>query len=217
MARFSSMVTALKPDGVIVLNVNYPRKNGCFDLSLFSDMEYLRYSNNLLLVDTYIWNKPNPVPCGNLKRNDIPSWEPVFVFAKTKDYKFFPVRKAYSSKSIAKTKVGNKTRSGGMDGAYVGGHSNLHQEGARQGNVLNISSTGGDEIGRPRAVGGSFPVELPERFILQHTLPVDFIVDPFCGTGTTCFAANKLGRNYFGLDNNDKEVQKAVAWLGKME
>mgnify|MGYP001569512437 CR=1 FL=1 len=28
------------------------------------------------------------------------------------------------------------------------------------------------------------------------------ILDPFCGSGSTCLSASKLGRHYIGYDNN---------------
>ncbi len=46
----------------------------------------------------------------------------------------------------------------------------------------------------------SFPVELPAKAICACSGPGNIILDPFCGSGTTCVAAKKLGRKYIGID-----------------
>jgi site-specific DNA-methyltransferase (adenine-specific) len=44
------------------------------------------------------------------------------------------------------------------------------------------------------------PVELMAKVIQIHSDPGDLILDPFCGSGTTCVAAKMLGRRYIGID-----------------
>ncbi len=44
------------------------------------------------------------------------------------------------------------------------------------------------------------PTELMEQILTRHSNPDDLILDPFCGSGTTCVAAKKLGRRYIGID-----------------
>lgn len=44
------------------------------------------------------------------------------------------------------------------------------------------------------------PVALLERIISASSNPGDVILDPFCGCGTTISAAEKLGRNWVGID-----------------
>lgn len=44
------------------------------------------------------------------------------------------------------------------------------------------------------------PVSLIMKFINAHTATGDIILDPFCGSGTTCVAAKKLGRCWIGIE-----------------
>ena len=43
-----------------------------------------------------------------------------------------------------------------------------------------------------------------ERMILDTTNENDFVLDPFCGSGTTGFAAKKLNRNFIGFELNQE-------------
>ena len=60
--------------------------------------------------------------------------------------------------------------------------------------------------GKPR--GGEHPnekpVELAGRFIAAHTKPGQIILDPFCGSGTTLLAAERLGRKWIGIELDPK-------------
>lgn len=44
------------------------------------------------------------------------------------------------------------------------------------------------------------PVALLERIVNASSNPGDVVLDPFCGCGTTVHAAEKLGRNWIGID-----------------
>lgn len=48
-----------------------------------------------------------------------------------------------------------------------------------------------------------FPEELPYRLIKLLTYKNDVIYDPFCGAGTTCVVAKKLGRRFLGCDTSE--------------
>jgi len=50
------------------------------------------------------------------------------------------------------------------------------------------------------------PIHLLERPILMCTDENDVVFDPFIGTGTTAIAAKRLGRNYIGIDIDQKYV-----------
>jgi 23S rRNA G2445 N2-methylase RlmL len=57
-----------------------------------------------------------------------------------------------------------------------------------------------------------FPEKLPARLIAMYTFgtagdfPGEIILDPFCGTGTTCVAAKRMGRRFIGIDINPAYV-----------
>jgi DNA modification methylase len=48
--------------------------------------------------------------------------------------------------------------------------------------------------------GAVFPVEIPLRFISLYGEKGEVILEPFCGSGTTMIAAEKLGRRCFGME-----------------
>lgn len=52
------------------------------------------------------------------------------------------------------------------------------------------------------------PLALME-WLIASVSPEHVILDPFCGSGTTCVAAKKLGRNYIGIDISEEYCQIA--------
>ncbi|MFX0095282.1 MAG: DNA-methyltransferase [Candidatus Hodarchaeota archaeon] len=60
-------------------------------------------------------------------------------------------------------------------------------------------------IGHP----APFPVELPYRLIQLYSFKGDIILDPFCGSGTTCIAALKAQRRFIGYDIDENYVELA--------
>jgi len=59
------------------------------------------------------------------------------------------------------------------------------------------------------------PESLLLRILLASTNKDDFVFDPFLGTGTTAVVAKKLGRNYFGIENEKKYFEAAKQRLGR--
>ena len=51
------------------------------------------------------------------------------------------------------------------------------------------------------------PVALLERIIAASSNPGDVVLDPFCGCATACVAAEKLDRQWLGIDLSSKAVE----------
>ncbi|MEM7068909.1 MAG: site-specific DNA-methyltransferase [Pseudomonadota bacterium] len=55
------------------------------------------------------------------------------------------------------------------------------------------------------------PEALLHRVIMSSSKPGDVILDPFFGSGTTGAVAKRLGRNFVGIDREDKYIEAAMA------
>lgn len=62
--------------------------------------------------------------------------------------------------------------------------------------IWEIPPESAKKVGHP----APFPVALAERVIRLFSYEGDVILDPFCGSGTTCLAARLNGRRYVGYD-----------------
>ena len=64
------------------------------------------------------------------------------------------------------------------------------------------------------------PSQKPIGLIIQLTKecsnPTNLILDPFCGSGTTCVAAKMLGRDYIGIDISLEYCKIAKERLNKI-
>lgn len=71
--------------------------------------------------------------------------------------------------------------------------------------VWTFPAVNAKKIGHP----APFPLELPHRLINLYSYEGDTVLDPFCGSGTTCIAAVQNKRNYIAYDINDEYVKLA--------
>ena len=55
------------------------------------------------------------------------------------------------------------------------------------------------------------PVALLERIIKASSNPGDLVLDPFCGCATACIAAERLGRNWIGIDKLPQAAEVLTA------
>ncbi len=59
------------------------------------------------------------------------------------------------------------------------------------------------------------PIALLERIIKASSNKGDMVLDPFCGCATTCVAAERLGREWIGIDVSEKAYDLVVSRLAK--
>lgn len=71
--------------------------------------------------------------------------------------------------------------------------------------IWTMNTESAKKIGHP----APFPIELPHRLIQLYSFKDDVILDPFCGSGTTCLSALMDNRKYVGYDNNENYVKIA--------
>ena len=71
--------------------------------------------------------------------------------------------------------------------------------------IWTFPAVSAKSIGHP----APFPQELPHRLIQLYSFKDDVVLDPFCGSGTTCLAALASDRNYIGYDIDEHYVALA--------
>ncbi len=62
--------------------------------------------------------------------------------------------------------------------------------------IVTLGGSSPERLGYPTQK----PVALLERILSASSNPGDVVLDPFCGCGTTVHAAQKLGRQWIGID-----------------
>lgn len=151
------------------------------------------------LHDTMIYKKINPLPSGS--RRYIQSFEYMFVLSKNKPIIFNPIKqdaKDYREK-------GKKSTGRQKDGSLKDYRQKTNIKVIRQ-NVfeykIGLFNTTKDKIAFQHPA--MFPEQLAQDHILSWSDKGDIILDPMCGSGTTCKMAKKLGRKYIGIDTEIK-------------
>ena len=71
--------------------------------------------------------------------------------------------------------------------------------------IWTFPAVNAKKIGHP----APFPIELPNRLINLYSYEEDVVLDPFCGSGTTCIAAIQNNRKYVAYDIKKEYVDLA--------
>ena len=61
------------------------------------------------------------------------------------------------------------------------------------------------------------PIQLMSYLITMGSRKHDVVLDPFCGSGTTCMAAHLLERRWVGIEMEEEYVKIASARLRKLD
>lgn len=200
----------LKPGGVGVWIVNDMTIDGNETLTSFKQALYFKENVGFKLNDTMIYAKNGcrfPVGHNHTKYGN--AFEYMFILAKGKPLTFHLIK---DRKNTQKGKILTGTerqRDGSL--TYMRGKGKQHAEKGARSNVwiyttgFMLSSTDIESFQHP----ATFPEKLAEDHILSWSNPGDVVLDPMCGSGTTCKMAIKHGRQYVGIDIAEKYCELA--------
>jgi site-specific DNA-methyltransferase (adenine-specific)/site-specific DNA-methyltransferase (cytosine-N4-specific) len=194
------LLRVLKPTGTFILNIKERVINGERSIYVMELVLEMR-KQGWFWTEEFIWHKKNCYP-GKWPNRFRDAWERLLQFNKTKQFNMYQEAVMVPMGDWAKTRLKNLSETDKIrDDSKVG-----------SGFGKNISNWLGREMAYPTTVlylatecgnknhSAAFPIELPSWFIKLFTREYDTVMDPFMGSGTTIFAAEKLRRNSIGIE-----------------
>jgi len=162
------------------------------------------------LNDTMIWNKGSFTAVGALRKRYAQTFEYMFIFTKGSCKTFNPI-KDRKNKVIGKMGGSLRLRDGTMRKMSTNGK--IRAKFGQRFAIWKQPPCGGNKTGHP----APFPEKLIEDHIISWSNKGDTILDPMCGSGTTCKMAKKMKRNYIGIDCSKKYCKIAKARVERIE
>jgi len=209
----AELFRVLKNDGTFILNIKEKVQNGersTYVLELILEMK----KQGWLWTEEFIWHKKNCYP-GKWPNRFRDAWERLLQFNKAKKFNMYQEAVMVPMGDWAKNRLKNlsevdRIRDNSKVGSGFGKNiSNwLERDMAYPTNVLHLATECGN-----KNHSAAFPESLPEWFIKLFTQEYDTVLDPFMGSGTTVFVANRMNRHAIGIDIVDeycKKVQKKI-------
>jgi len=191
----------LKNGGVCVWVVNDATVNGSETLTSFKQAIYFKENVGFNVHDTMIYHKENPIP-QNANRYE-QSFEYSFILSKGRINTFNALKRKclHGGKRIKRTP---EKKTDGVENQREG--NSITTKAFTMHNIftykIGTNCTTKDAIAfNHHAI---FPEKLAEDHILSWSNPGDIILDPMCGSGTTCKMAVKHQRQYVGIDIAEK-------------
>jgi len=193
-----------KDGGMCVWVVSDKTKNGSETGTSFRQALLFKEAG-FNLHDTMIWRKPNPMP--HIQKNRYtPSFEYMFVFSKGKPKTANMLREPckYAGKLL-------KTHTTNPESIRRKNTTVKTLDTKIKSNVFDYI-VAGTNYGHPAI----FPIQLAKDHIYSWSNEGDLVIDPFCGSGTTCVAAKELRRRYIGIDISKIYCEIAEKRIGRI-
>jgi len=183
-----------KPGGVVVWIVGDETKD--FGESLTSFRQALFFQAIGFSIETMIYQKDRLTATGN-QQLYLQCFEYMFVLFKGKPKTINPLK---DRKNIA-------GMSNGFGDRLPDGSKKLERYAIQEfGKRMNIWKVNPHSDGLHPA---PFPEALARDHILSWSNPGDLVLDPMCGSGTTCKMAKENGRRWLGFDISPEYVELA--------
>lgn len=196
----AELLRVLKPTGTFVLNIKEKVLDGersTYVLELILEMR----KQGWFWTEEFIWHKKNSYP-GKWPNRFRDSWERLLQFNKSKHFNMYQDKVMVPVGDWAKNRLKNlsdtdKTRDNARNGSGFGKKVEnwLNRDKVYPTNVLHLATECNN-----KNHSAAFPDELPEWFIKLFTKEADTVLDPFAGSGTTLFAAERMMRNSIGIE-----------------
>jgi len=161
-----------------------------------------------------IWAKPNPMP-ESVTDRCTKSHEYIFLLAKSQKYYFDneAIREPVKDVSLKRAEYGWDSDRPSTKNASMGGEG-IHTEkmgtrfvnptGRNKRSVWTVTTKPYSE-----AHFATFPEDLIVPMIKAGCPPKGIVLDPFIGAGTTGLVAQKLNRNWIGIELNENYIKLA--------
>lgn len=156
----------------------------------------------------------------NSKKGLLNSHQSIYFYSKSSNFKFNTIYKDYSSTTNIDQILQERGRDASGKSVYKkdeNGNIVLGKE--KKGVPLSdiweipyLNPKAKERYGYPTQK----PIALLKQIIEISTNEEDLIIDPFCGSGTTCVAAKILNRKFIGIDISKAAVELAKIRLNEM-
>lgn len=153
----------------------------------------------------------------NSRKGLLPSHQNIYFYSKSKNFKFNTIYTPYSETTNIDQILQRRTRDEHNKSIYDKDSSGNTKSGDKKKGVplsdvwdipyLNPKAK--ERVGYPTQK----PILLLEQIIKLVTEEGDLVLDPFCGSGTTCVASKLLNRNYIGIDESSDAVELTIKRL----
>lgn len=194
------LLRVLKPTGTFILNIKEKVLEGERSTYVMELILAMR-KQGWLWTEEFIWHKKNSYP-GKWPNRFRDSWERLLQFNKDRKFHMYQEEVMVPMGDWAKTRLKHlsdtdKIRDNSKVGSGFGKNiSNwIDRDKAYPTNVLHLATECNN-----KNHSAAFPEELPEWFIKLFTKQNDMVLDPFMGSGTTLFVANRMKRHSTGID-----------------
>lgn len=208
-ATASELFRVTKRGGVVVWVVADETKDGTESGTSFRQaLGFMEIG--FKLHDTMIWEKPAFTAVGALRTRYAQVFEYMFVLVKGKLATFNPLKDRPTRG--AWTKHGRIRQADGSLKPMSSLGKRLEATHAQRYNVWHVAS---EMSNLRRCHPAQFPEAIPRDHILSWSNPGDIVLDPFCGSGTTLLAAQRLNRRGIGIEISSEYRDMAIARLGQ--